>query len=464
MFTQPGEAPYSNAKTAWRDNDEVVIEHPLDELATNPKRAWCDPGPGLIHDIASWTMATSRWPNWPLAVAAATSTISAVAANNWFSPTRAALTLYLVMLGSTGSGKDKALKSPARILKKIDMAAHARSGKFHTASGLLKLLFVQPVCLGTCDEIAGMLFKRMNAQRADANSAQLRDILCSAWSMSADDEELQPFNMALEIAEDIKWPAYTMLGASTKEDFFSGFSALNITDGLLNRLLLVIGSSGAKANLGSENPPPLPQNIIAGLAALRAAPEGASKAQIMGGPMFKPWQRIVPWGSVAAQRLFSDAERDTRALADGAAGDPIYCLIARLPEYAIRLATLHAMARDPIEPRVTEDDLDWGFALSISSSKLLMDGAEHNMAENGYGRDQNDVFNRIRGAGEAGIAERNLKRSFKRFEPTYLSKLTGHLHALGKIKIVTMKNSRGSGPLRTMYFAEGLVPEMEVDD
>ena len=48
---------------------------------------------------------------------------------------------------------------------------------------------------------------------------------------------------------------------------------------------------------------------------------------------------------------------------------------------------------------------------------------------------------------------RNLKRPFRRFEPVLLNKLTGHLHSLDKIAIDTPKNSRGSGPVRQVFYA-----------
>ena len=126
--TETGDWPLGSGRANfWREDDEIANTHPLDELAINPACDWRKPE-GLIEDIAKWIVATSRWPSWPMAVAAATSTISAVAANNWFSPTRAALTLYLVMIAPTGASKDKPLKAPGKIIKKIGMGDHARAG------------------------------------------------------------------------------------------------------------------------------------------------------------------------------------------------------------------------------------------------------------------------------------------------------------------------------------------------
>ena len=453
--------PASGAQVLWREDDEIANTHPLDELAINPACDWRKPE-GLIEDIAKWIVATSRWPSWPMAVAAATSTISAVAANNWFSPTRAALALYLVMIAPTGASKDKPLKAPGKILKKIGMADHARSGKFFSVSGFINLLKVQPACFGWCDEISGMLFKRMNAQRAGSHETQIRDALCTAWS-AGPDEEMQSFNTAQEVAIDISSPAFTLLGADTKEAFFSGFSAINVTDGLLNRLLLVAGTYSLKANLGSENPPELPELIIEKLQALRSGTERGVLVNRAAGKIdfdFRPpTRRFVPWATESVQHLFLKYDEGTRRLVASNSGDRNYALIVRLPEYAIRLATLHAMSRDPNQPTVTRGDLEWGFSFAIASSKMLMDGAEHNMAETAYGRDMNDVFNRIRDAGEEGISLRELKRAFQRFDPAFLPKLTGHLHSLDKISIDTLKNSRGSGPVRQVFYAVEFRPE-----
>jgi hypothetical protein len=461
-----GWSPGSGPRVLWRDDDEIVNTHPLDELAINPACDWQKPE-GLIEHIAKWIVATSRWPSWPMAVAAATSTISAVAANNWFLPTRAALTLYLVIIAPTGASKDKPLKAPGKILKKIGMGDYARSGKFFSVSGFINLLKVQPACFGWCDEISGMLFKRINAQRAGSHETQIRDALCTAWS-AGPDEEMQSFNTATEVAIDISNPAFTLLGADTKEAFFSGFSAINVTDGLLNRLLLVAGAYSLKANLGSENPPQLPESIIEGLQALRVGTErgilGNRSANNKDFDFRPPTRHFVPWASDSVQQLFLEHDERTRRLVAGNPGDRNYALIVRLPEYAIRLATLHAMSRDPNQPTVTQCDLEWGFSFAIASSKLLMDGAEHNMAENAYGRDMNDVFNRIRDSGGEGISLRNLKRAFRRFEPVFLNKLTGHLHSLDKIAIDTPKNSRGSGPVRQVFYAMESWAEIDQGD
>jgi hypothetical protein len=171
---------------------------------------------------------------------------------------------------------------------------------------------------------------------------------------------------------------------------------------------LVQAAPRGEANVGSETPKEFPQSIIDGLLALRG--DGNLGRNSM--PAIHPWQRKVPWASDAAQCLYAAAEENTKAVGEENAADPHYRLIARLPEYAVRLATLHAMGRVPGDPSVGEADLDWGFAFVIASSKALMDGAEHNIAETPYARDQNDLFNRIRDAGEEGISERALKRAF----------------------------------------------------
>ena len=56
-------------------------------------------------------LATSRRPNRPLAVAASTATLSGVCGRWLYSPTGAALNLYITMLGLTTIGKNRPLSA-----------------------------------------------------------------------------------------------------------------------------------------------------------------------------------------------------------------------------------------------------------------------------------------------------------------------------------------------------------------
>ena len=75
-------------------------------------------------------------------------------------------------------------------------------------------------------------------------------------------------------------------------------------------------------------------------------------------------------------------------------------LFGRTAEYAARLATLHALSLCGPEATVTLEDLEWGAAWAIDSTRKMQDGAANMMARNEHERMVNEVKAIIRKAGE----------------------------------------------------------------
>ena len=83
--------------------------------------------------------------------------------------------------------------------------------------------------------------------------------------------------------------------------------------------------------------------------------------------------------------------------------------VRRVVEYAIRLASLHAVSRAGRDARVMMRDLEWGIALSLRAGRNLIAGAGRHMAENEHEAKFNRVRNVIMDAGQ--ITRSDLLRS-----------------------------------------------------
>jgi hypothetical protein len=143
-------------------------------------------------------------------------------------------------------------------------------------------------------------------------------------------------------------------------------------------------------------------------------------------------QRRVPWGE-GAEELFDDFERKIESVVE--TKPTAYELLARVPEYALRLATLHAISCDgPVKAPVEVADLGWGAAWAIESAKSMMQAAENVMASNPYERDLNKVRAFIRESGE--VSSTDLLREFRDIKSRDLDEYTSRLVKTGEFETI----------------------------
>ena len=364
---------------------------------------------GLLAEMADWILASSRRPNRPLAVASAVSVLSAVCGRHLYAPTGTALNLYIVCLAATAVGKDRPLSAPGEILKAAGLGQLQTTAKGFSTTALEQMMIEHPCCVATVDEIGASLLARMSHKNSSTHEQGMRSVLLELWSRN---QSKGPFETTrhgvqrgLKVPSTISIPRpnLTLFGVSTPESFYSAVTSGSVRDGFLNRFLLCHAAPRGKAQEVSEQDSEVPQSIVRALQDL--VPDLNHVGNLAGAlgvfdlnVDLDSTVRRLAWDSDAVLERARAFEDEVLTVIDGDAETAP--LMGRVFEYAIRLASLHAVSRAGRLATVTMDDLAWGISWSTQSAKALIDGAGNMMSSNEYEAKFNLIRNVVREAGQ----------------------------------------------------------------
>jgi hypothetical protein len=430
------------------DEDDAPAPAKLADIPLPAGVDWMQPD-GVLGEITDFTLRVSRWPNRPMAVGSAIATLSVMCGRWLYSPTGATLGVYIVCLAETGVGKDTPLSIPERVLRAAGLARLHTTGKAFSISALEQMMIKRPCCLATVDEIGASLFGRMSHRSANANEKEMLEFLLEMWSRYQHKGPYGLHKRAKEleklkhlIPDEIVRPSLTLFGASGPKRFWESIPPGSIQDGFLNRFLLIYAAPRGDWQDVSEETNEVPQAI-------------ADKLQRLAPPVAGPLAGVFSVYDIATSPEALDAavvrlswnDDAVRARSDAFQNQIINIidhnptekdLVRRVFEYAIRLASLHAVSRAGRDARVTMRDLDWGIALSLHAGHNLITKAARYMAENEVETKLNQVRNVIMDAGQ--ITRSDLLRQIRSLNARDIKDAIDHLIGAGwvqKVKIST---------------------------
>ena len=374
------------AELMTRPRAREANDDPLAAIEMGRNVDWRTPR-GLIGRISDWILETSPRPNKPLAVAAATSILSAICGRHLYSPTGAALNVYIVMLAKTGAGKDRPLSAVGEFFRAAQLAALAQTAKAFSVSGFEKLVRDNPCCVATIDEMGANLLARIANKRASHEAGEgIKAALQELWSRFYGKSPFATTTRAQAASDSVASPSLTLIGASTPEKFYECFKAGDALSGFLNRFLIVNADGRAKETHEFEYVAPSPE-IVEELRALIPEQDG-NLGDVMGvyrAPAVT--ERKMRWEDAETKAEARALENQIGEMADV---HPHGELMARTFEYAIRLASLHAISNARLA--VDRHDLAWGASWSIQSTRGMIVAANEMMAET----DHEGFVNRIK--------------------------------------------------------------------
>jgi hypothetical protein len=174
----------------------------------------------------------------------------------------------------------------------------------------------------------------------------------------------------------IHWPTLSFLGATTPTTFYEGLGADAFGSGFVARLIVVaVDTPPPRQRVSgySEFPKELADELIAAMTI--GSPMSEAMQRSAGE---KPKYRKAEWASgEAACRL--DQIRDWARDAGGE-DERRDQIVNRAGDHTTKMATIRALSRDPVQPRVTVDDIEWAFGIVRRSIRTVEDGAERYMS------------------------------------------------------------------------------------
>ena len=424
----------------------------LDAITVGRGQDWTEVD-GLLGEMKDYILATSRLPNPPLAAAASFSILSAACGRRLYTPTGACLSLYVACLGDTGIGKDRPLKAIQQILHAAGLGRLHQTASAFTISGLEQILIDSPVCVATVDEMAVNFLARMTNKRASVNESQMKTFFLSLFGQGIDDGPYQlmkrsrvAMTKGVDIPTEIPSPSLSLFGASTPEAFYENLTGGNIADGFMNRFLIAPADPRPEKSNDTETSVPVPADMVDWLKQIAATGNGA-RIVFVNGNATRINPRRIGWSDYAKER-HKELEGQIQSVMD--AKQPGYELLARVPDYALRLASLFAISRlGPNDATIEWPDIDHGAAWALESAHAMIEGAANSMSRSEHEAKVNVVKGIIRKASR--ISRNELVRATQQIHPRERDAIVQQLTE-GEMIGVEKVEASGRGRKPTVYF------------
>lgn len=396
--------------------------------------------PGLVGVMARWITETALYPQPVLALGAALTVIGTAAGRKYAGPTKSGTHLYALGLAPTGAGKNHPAKVAKRILRAADMAEFIGPSVFASDSAVFKVVSAQPQMLCFMDEF-GSYLKKLNAKGSQGHEKAISGVLRTMWGASFDvihppawstGDKLPPINS----------PALSIYGMSVQEEFYAALQSDDVANGFLNRFLVL--ATQAKPE---EVDNPLSDDVVPQAEIVQPLTEiGATtydpKRPRSGSATTDGWVADVqvPWGDPAARSAYRALRKDLDAREGGNK------LLSRVPEMAVRLATIRAIGRNPRTPRVAVDDMIWGAELAMWSGERMASDAAAYMVESEHQGRANEIIRHLKGAKSGRMTQTELSRKVKnKFSSRQIREVLESLQDADTVEIVRQTPEKGAG-------------------
>ena len=321
--------------------------------------------PGLVGDVADYTMATSVRPHRPYAIAGALLIVSALSRNRYrVGATNTGLDIQLLTSGQSGSGKDSPRGTAHEILGMSGMPEVAID---NLASGpaLIRALSEQGEVLLLQDEYGRMLLSADSAGAGGHNYTVLTEIM-SLYGKSTKRLGGKRYAQTSQNINSIWHPFFNLMGSTTQENLMKALKSDAVRDGFLNRLI-VVQSDQVNLAEGQPDRSGLHQLLLKTKAlANRADPAAATIATLIGEPAQvsvgapavsgpdREWIDIDATPEAEAL-LHAIAIKEIERIKDRAYGG----LWARWRENVIKIAGILAVGVKSTKPVITLDIVNW---------------------------------------------------------------------------------------------------------
>ncbi|HWE98847.1 MAG TPA: bifunctional DNA primase/polymerase [Caulobacteraceae bacterium] len=383
------------------DADGVVIEaepvhqgHPFEELPDVLTRV-----PGLVGEIVDWIVGTAPRPQRGLSLGAALTILGTAAGRKYATPTRSGTHLYVLALAPTGAGKDHPQEMAIKIMTDGGMERLLGGQQFMSFSAVINRVVRQPLTLCVQDEFGGFL-ARVFAKGSSGHEKAISDALRTMWG-KAFKTYISP-EYAHSHSEVIHGPALSIYGSSTPEEFYRALNGEAISNGFLNRFMLIASNAKVRRVTPKLDVETVPDRILTYLARVHQ-PINTLAAATMGNGRPGAPAVIVPWFDERAQRIYDDL---AEALDDRTEHREYYM---RTAEMAQRLATIRAIGLSADAPAITTEDMVWGRDLAMWSTRTMVAQVSDYMADNPHEAEAKRVLRKIRELGR--VSKRDLLRA-----------------------------------------------------
>ena len=388
--------------------------------------------PGFMGELSQFINETSTARQPVFALAASIAFQSLLCAHNIKDPTDIRTNPYILSVGRTACGKNRGRVVIREIMKRLkDMPAikdfydptHYVANRIASAEGIGTWLGVNNgILMWLWDEVGRALDTPEHKRPANINAM----ITAMMILYTSANDEYDP-NLRADVKNTkpaIEQPNFILYGTSTKEKMFEGFSAGNLEDGLLGRLLIFEGNDDWE-DIEQEDVQPVTQSLVD-----QAHWWFCQRANRINPTTPAPKTVDVTSEAKALFRQLADTKKQIRK-EKNTIKDALW---GRAVEQARQLALAYAASADHENPIVDKDAAQWACDLIVFLTKRKYHLAKRHISGSEFDKNQKEVLRYIEEQ-KGKCTYSMLTRHFRKFKKWERNEILENLHETEAIRV-----------------------------
>ena len=390
--------------------------------------------PGFVRDFAQYVNSVSHVDQPVYSLAAALAFQALLCAQNVKDPTGIRTNPYIIVAGYSSSGKDKGREIIKKVFTQLVNTPKYKTGRHYkpfyfflesvaSYQALVKRLKRNSgVLLWLWDELGKELASWTKDRSANLSGVktELMRLYSSADSIyvphvkaSSDPKD--------EESDAIQQPNLILYGTAESETFFNAFSASELTDGLVGRLMIFEGNNDADRFQQTEQIP-IPENIL-------EIADWWLEKRAMTINQEIPSPDIVPVTG-EANEIFQQFQNIQKGLKYDRVKTTLW---GRAQQQTRQFALIYACSVDKDHPVVDENAAQWAYELVTYLIKRKVYIADRHVADSEFDRQQKEILRYIEECG-GQCTQNELTRRFQRLEKRRRDDIIANLKDTGAIK------------------------------
>lgn len=375
--------------------------------------------PGRLGMMVDWTNQTSSKPQPMFAVQAALALGSVAMGRKFRTNLHNWPSLYFLNIAVSGAGKEHAKTAIERCLQAAELMPLIGPCEYTSDSAVDSALLDKPTHIAVIDEF-GLLLEAGKAKN-NPNGGTARKRLMEMFGRSHSTLQPKAYSLAALSKEQrdargsrvVENPALSLMGMTTPGTFYNAVGSGSLTDGFLNRFIIVESDLGRQLSQDNEYIEP-PDALVRWVKACRIVGVGdIALNQIDVQHSDRPTPTVIPF-TASALDLFKELEVVCLHRMDELEVQGMSEMYTRVREIAMKVSLIVAHSCEA--PEIDLQHAQWAIDYVRYWADRSIISLAANVADSPFAALCNDVANFIQKAGRDGLTEADLARKSAKFK------------------------------------------------
>jgi len=407
----------------------------LDDAQPEAKRSPVEPGipaellngaGGLLGEIVDFNLRTAHRRQYELAMAAAITLVASLIARKVTDDSGTHSNIYIIGLGASGCGKEHARQVNKLLLSLVSGDAFLQD-EIASGIGLFNALVESPVTLWQPDEF-GRVLATLQGEKTAPHLQQIITMMLRLYSGARDPVFAGPAYADRTKNEKVYCPHLIVYGTTVTRSFTAALNRESLSDGFLNRLL-VIESTNPDPELQEPETFEPSQKLVDDISWwMKYSGTGTGNLNPT------PRKMIATPEAKAVFQFGSELIRQHRRNEEPQ-GTQIW---GRAYEACRKLALIHACSLNRETTSISEASAQWGCRLAIHLTERVQYLAAEYIADGEFDDTCKKVLQFLRAGGTNGRTRRDVSRVFRGMDRRELDAVLGKLAETEEVRSETI--------------------------